>query len=211
MGISMRMREITEADGWYGGFSGVKMGDKAARAFKRRELEHELRDEGKPMTYVAYFKIPREFKWAANENKLAWDGDKQLWYKTWSEAKGRPTYTNNVQCLKWDNSKNAYVQPEEAAKALDFLKRKTAERGATVAPEAPVAAPTSAPAAKQDIKLTHLHYFNVDDVQAASAGLKKDKRGKWYLPQYNTSGGKFQSTLADLTAKFGTPKTVTLK
>jgi hypothetical protein len=206
----MTTRGITEADGWKGGFSGMKMGDKAARAFKRRELEHELRDEGKPITYVAYFKIPREFKWAANANKLAWDGEKNLWYKKWREDNGRPTYTNNVQCLKWDSSKNSYLQPEEAAKALDFLKRKTAEQATTVAPEAPVVVPT-APVAKPDIKMTHLHYFNVDDAQAASAGLKKDKRDKWYLPQYNTSGGKFQSTLSDLTAKFGTPKTVTLK
>lgn len=65
--------------------------------------------------------------------------------------------------------------------------------------------------AKPDIKMTHLHYFNVSPEQAASAGLKKDRNGKFYLPQYNLSGGTFRQKLADLAGQFGAPKTVTLK
>lgn len=215
----MRIKEIYEADGWRGGFSGVAMGDKAKRAFKRRELQHELAHEDDPNferkmnERIAYYKIPLEFKWVANENRLAWNGELKLWYRKFNLLDGWPKFTNDIKYLQWNRETNAYWSPEKASDVLTKLKAMTAERAASsapaVAPEAPVAAPKAQ--AKPDVKMTHLHYFNVDDAQGATAGLKKDKRGKWYLPQYNLSGGKFQQNLADLTAKFGPPKSVTLK
>jgi len=61
------------------------------------------------------------------------------------------------------------------------------------------------------IKLTHLHYFNVDQEDIAKQlGLKKDRSGKWYLPQYNTSGSGFDKKAADSIRIFGQP-TRTLK
>lgn len=215
----MRMKEIYEADGWRGGFRGYDLGAAERRAFKRRELEHELAHEDDPNferkmnERIAYYKIPLEFKWVANENRLAWNGEKKLWYRKFNLLDGWPKFTNDIKFLQWNNETNDYWSPEKASEVLTKLKALTAQRVGTSepakAPEAPVAAPKAA--AKPDIKMTHLHYFNVDDAQAAGTGMKKDKRGKWYLPQYNLSGGKFQQSLSDLTAKFGAPKSVTLK
>ena len=52
-------------------------------------------------------------------------------------------------------------------------------------------------------KLVALHYFNVydgdlDPSSMAEYGLKKDRRGKLYLPQYNTSGAKFDRNFSAL-------------
>ncbi len=61
-------------------------------------------------------------------------------------------------------------------------------------------------------KMTHLHYFNgVDDQTATAYKMKKDRNGKWYLPQYNTSGRGFDRVATSLITSFGTPKTVKLK
>jgi hypothetical protein len=210
----MRIKDILEADGWRGGFSGAAMGDKAKRAFKRRELEHELAHEDDPnferkqSERIAWYKIPIEFKWVANENRLAWNGEKKLWYRKFNLLNGWPQFTNDIKYLQWNREKDAYWHPEKAPQVLEQLKALTAAR--TTPAETQPAAPV-APASKPDIKMTHLHYFPVDDIQGASSGMKKDKHGRWYLPQYNTSGAKFKQNLADLTAKFGPPQTVTLK
>jgi hypothetical protein len=61
-------------------------------------------------------------------------------------------------------------------------------------------------------KMTHLHYFNgVDDQTASAYKMKKDRNGKWYLPQYNTSGRGFDRSASDLIRSFGTPRTIKLK
>jgi hypothetical protein len=198
----MRYKDIVEAPDW---------GSMSKRSFKRAELQHELGHEDDPNFMrkqgerITYFKIPIDLKWAANENRLGWDGQKGLWYRKWNTMDPAPRFTNNVLDLMWNSKEASYVNGEKAAATLDALRAMKKGADQKTSPEAPATSP-----AKPDIKMTHLHYFNVDDAQAASAGMKKDKKGRWYLPQYNTSGAKFRSTLADLTAKFGSPKTVTL-
>ena len=61
-------------------------------------------------------------------------------------------------------------------------------------------------------RMTHLHYFdNVDDEMAQANGMKKDRTGRWYLPQYNTSGRGFDIKAGNLIRNYGKPKTVKLK
>jgi hypothetical protein len=62
------------------------------------------------------------------------------------------------------------------------------------------------------LKMTKLHYFNVDDVQFASElGMKQDRNGRWYLPQYNTSGRGFDAKVSSAMRVFGPPlKTIAL-
>jgi hypothetical protein len=61
-------------------------------------------------------------------------------------------------------------------------------------------------------KLVKLHYFNVDDDQSATElGLKQDRNGRWYLPQYNTSGLNFDRLATSAMRVFGRPRTVTLQ
>jgi len=57
-----------------------------------------------------------------------------------------------------------------------------------------------------NIKLTHLHYFDVDQEDIArKIGLKKDRNGKWYLPQYSTSSTGFDKKASDSIRIFGNP------
>lgn len=66
---------------------------------------------------------------------------------------------------------------------------------------------TPAPAApvSNEIKMTAMYYLNVDTVKAqeyvaSGIKLKQDRRGSWYLPEYNKSGRIFQEQLAKLKA-----------
>ena len=60
-------------------------------------------------------------------------------------------------------------------------------------------------------KVVKLHYFSVNDVSAAEKiGLKKDRRGQWYLPQYDTSRSGFDKNASSAIRLFGPPKTVKL-
>lgn len=62
------------------------------------------------------------------------------------------------------------------------------------------------------VKMTHLHYFdNVDQDIAKSNGMKQDRNGRWYLPQYNTSGRGFDIKAGNLIRNYGKPRTVKLK
>jgi hypothetical protein len=55
-------------------------------------------------------------------------------------------------------------------------------------------------------RLVKLHYFNVDDEQAArQLGFKQDKNFKWYLPQYNTSGVGFNQKYSSAVRTFNRP------
>ena len=61
-------------------------------------------------------------------------------------------------------------------------------------------------------KLIKIHYFNVTDEDAAvQYGMKQDRNGQWYLPQYNTSGSKFDRNATSLIRLFGHPRTVVTK
>jgi len=61
-------------------------------------------------------------------------------------------------------------------------------------------------------KMTHLHYFdNVDPEVANINGMKQDRNGRWYLPQYNTSGRGFDIKAGNLIRNYGKPRTVKLK
>lgn len=61
-------------------------------------------------------------------------------------------------------------------------------------------------------KLIKLHYFSVDDDQTAQElGLKQDRNHQWFLPQYNTSGSKFDRIATTAIRIFGRPRTVNLK
>lgn len=61
-------------------------------------------------------------------------------------------------------------------------------------------------------RLIKLHYFNVTDEDAAvQYGMKQDKNRQWYLPQYNTSGSKFDRNATSLIRLFGHPETVNIK
>ena len=56
------------------------------------------------------------------------------------------------------------------------------------------------------LKLVKLHYFNVDDTQfATEIGMKQDRNGRWYLPQYNTSGRGFDNKASSAMRVFGPP------
>lgn len=64
------------------------------------------------------------------------------------------------------------------------------------------------------IQLQTLYYFRVDwankDI-AQTIGIKQDRRGDWYLPQYNTSGAGFERKYLEAMQVFGDPyKTVRL-
>jgi len=60
-------------------------------------------------------------------------------------------------------------------------------------------------------KVVKLHYFPVDDISTAEKlGLKKDKKGNWYLAQYNTSGSGFDKKISSAMRIFGTPQSVKL-
>jgi hypothetical protein len=55
-------------------------------------------------------------------------------------------------------------------------------------------------------KLIKLHYFNVDDQQASKElGMKQDRNGRWYLPQYNSSGRIFNQKFSSAVTIFGRP------
>lgn len=60
-------------------------------------------------------------------------------------------------------------------------------------------------------RLVKLHYFNVHDERSArDLGLRQDRNGRWYLPQYNTSGLNFDRAATSAIRVFGRPRTVTL-
>ena len=60
-------------------------------------------------------------------------------------------------------------------------------------------------------KLVRLHYFDVHDEQAAQdIGLKQDRNQRWYLPQYTTSGSRFDQKATTAIRLFGKPNTVNL-
>lgn len=61
-------------------------------------------------------------------------------------------------------------------------------------------------------KLLKLHYFSVDDEQAAiELGMKQDRKSQWYLPQYTTSGRGFDMKASSAIRIFGKPiKTINL-
>ncbi len=72
----------------------------------------------------------------------------------------------------------------------------------------------SAPSMDSPIKMTHLHYFPMTDADArdfAAMKVKQDRRGRWYLPQYNKSGATFQNNFQTLSRTFGAPQSVALK
>jgi len=60
-------------------------------------------------------------------------------------------------------------------------------------------------------KLIALHYFSVQDERdAKSFGFRKDKKGRWYLPQFNVSSNRFDLVFSDAIRAFGTPRTYRL-
>lgn len=60
-------------------------------------------------------------------------------------------------------------------------------------------------------KLVALHYFNVSDEQLAQElGMKQDRKGSWYLPQYSTSGSGFDRKVTTSIRSFGRPHSVRL-
>jgi len=55
-------------------------------------------------------------------------------------------------------------------------------------------------------KLVKLHYFSVDDLEVSrELGMKQDRNGRWYLPQYNTSGRNFNQKFTSAVRIFGRP------
>lgn len=143
-----------------------------------------------------YFKLPFNMKDEAKAVGMRWDPDKKMWYK-----QSASTYTNpKFDPYLYDPLAGKWGEPAPAA---------------TPAPQA-ADAPAQAPAAaKPDIKMTHLHYLRMTDDQAAAeqaAGVKvkKDKKGRWYFPQYNVSGRKFQADFETLKNKYGSTGSVTL-
>jgi hypothetical protein len=60
-------------------------------------------------------------------------------------------------------------------------------------------------------KLVMLHYFNVTDEQLANElGMRTDRNGRWYLPQYSTSGRGFDVKATTAIRSFGRPNSVKL-
>ena len=55
-------------------------------------------------------------------------------------------------------------------------------------------------------RLVKLHYFNVTDIIAAEdLGLRKDRNGNWFLPQYDRSGQGFDRKASSAMRLFGHP------
>ena len=61
-------------------------------------------------------------------------------------------------------------------------------------------------------KLVKLHYFSVTDIIASEElGMRKDRNGNWFLPQYDRSGSGFDRKAVSAMRMFGRPyKTVNL-
>jgi hypothetical protein len=61
-------------------------------------------------------------------------------------------------------------------------------------------------------KMVKLHYFSVtDDQYARELGMKQDRNGQWFMPQYNTSGRGFDQKVTSAIRTFGRPfKSVSL-
>jgi hypothetical protein len=60
-------------------------------------------------------------------------------------------------------------------------------------------------------KLVKLHYFNVTDVNAArEIGMRQDRNGQWFLPQYDKSGSGFDRKATSAIRLFGHPKSVSI-
>jgi hypothetical protein len=63
-------------------------------------------------------------------------------------------------------------------------------------------------------KMTDLHYFNTrgtSDWELEKLGMKKDKFGRWYLPQYDRSGDNYRKNFDTLANTFGMPRSIRLK
>jgi hypothetical protein len=63
-------------------------------------------------------------------------------------------------------------------------------------------------------KMTDLHYFNTKgtpDFELAKLGMKKDKWGRFYLPQYDRSGDNYRRNYDTLAQTFGFPRSIRLK
>lgn len=55
-------------------------------------------------------------------------------------------------------------------------------------------------------RLTRLHYYGVDDEQAAEQlGMRQDRRGQWYMSEYTTSGRLYQQRRTQADRIFGRP------
>jgi len=63
-------------------------------------------------------------------------------------------------------------------------------------------------------KMQCLHYFNTkgtQDWELEKMGMKKDKFGRYYLPQYDRSGINYDNNFSSLANTFGNPRTINLK
>jgi hypothetical protein len=63
-------------------------------------------------------------------------------------------------------------------------------------------------------KMQCLHYFNTKGTQEwelEKMGMKKDKFGRYYLPQYDRGGINYDSNFNSLANVFGNPRTINLK
>lgn len=56
-------------------------------------------------------------------------------------------------------------------------------------------------------RLVRLHYYGVDDDSTAEQlGLRRDRRGQWYMPEYTTSGRQYQLRRTQADRIFGRPR-----
>jgi hypothetical protein len=63
-------------------------------------------------------------------------------------------------------------------------------------------------------KMTDIHYFNTkgtSDWELEKMGMKKDKFGRYYLPQYDRSGDNYRNNFDKLSQTFGYPRSISLK
>jgi hypothetical protein len=63
-------------------------------------------------------------------------------------------------------------------------------------------------------KMTDIHYFNTRgtaDHELEKLGMKKDKFGRYYLPQYDRSGDNYRNNFDKLAQTFGYPRSISLK
>lgn len=188
----MRMNELglNEDD------ESINWGSMTPRDFKNTELKSELKHEDNTQSVKQhreelprdYYKIPFSEKELANKNKLAFDTERKLWFKTWDRG-----IRVNIPEL------NKYRWSIYSAKFLNTP--------STIHPTS---------STKPVIAMTFLHYWPINDATATGAiladiPLRQDKNNKWYLPEYTVSGEKFQKNLSTMIGKFGNPKTVTIQ
>jgi hypothetical protein len=103
-----------------------------------------------------------------------------------------------------DNPVSKYQSLGDATRDLHMLQAKFPEKNIKLKTEKCVTQAVNSIPEETKPRLIKLHYFTVDDAEAAQQlGMKQDRNGRWYLPQYSTSGAGFDKKYSTCRRTFG--------